>query len=102
MGIKIDVGVRESYTTYVVRDYITIDSDDREETKGMSKDELIEYIKENYQEEDSNLLNKDQKSNYNTLSEILFEQEPTREKITDQNVWLGFRDNETGEIEEHY
>ena len=101
MGIKIGVSVRESFRTYIARDFVIIDSDDSEETKGMSMDELMEYITENYQE-DNNLLNEEEKNQYNTLSEKLFEQEETREKMTEHDSWLAFRDEETGDIKEKY
>ena len=42
---KIKVYMCESYTTYTAKEWIEIDSEMYEETKGMSAEELQEYIK---------------------------------------------------------
>ena len=37
----------ESYTTYVIRDSFTIDTDDYPELQGMSEIEMMKYVHEN-------------------------------------------------------
>ena len=48
--MKINVYATESYTTWMVREPIEIDTDNYPELEGMSKDEVKEYIRDNYYE----------------------------------------------------
>ena len=48
--MKINVYATESYTTWMVREPIEIDTDNYPELEGMSEDEVKEYIRDNYYE----------------------------------------------------
>jgi hypothetical protein len=48
--MKINVYATESYTTWLVREPIEIDTDNYPELEGMSEDEVKEYIRDNYYE----------------------------------------------------
>lgn len=45
---KINVYGTESYTTWLVKEPVEIDTDNYPELDGMSEDEVKEYIRENY------------------------------------------------------
>lgn len=85
---KIKVYMCESYTTYVAKKPIDIDSEMYEETKGMSTDELQEYIQENYQE--MKPTPGDENKWFTTLSEELDNMETVNDKIKNQDSWLEF------------
>jgi hypothetical protein len=85
---KIKVYMCESYTTYIAKEPIEIDSEMYEETKGMSADELQEYIQENYQE--MKPTPGDGNDWVTTLSEELDNMETVNDKIKNQDSWLEF------------
>ena len=79
MGKRIKIYQTESYTTYVVRDAVTIDLDDYPELEGMSNDEIVDYL-------DGNSCNmKPQDEDYDCLSEELIEKYVIKEKISGEN-----------------
>jgi len=47
MGKQVKIYQTESYTTYVVREPITIDLDDYPELEGMTDEEAVAYLDEN-------------------------------------------------------
>ena len=47
MGKKIKIYQTESYTTYIVREPITIDLAEYPELEGMTNDEIISYLEVN-------------------------------------------------------
>jgi len=76
MGKKIKIYQTEEFTTYVVREPITIDLDDYPELEGMTNDELITYL------EGNSLDMKAQDSdNYDSLSDELIDMEILQDKI---------------------
>ena len=79
MGKRIKIYQTESYTTYVVRDAVTIDLDDYPELEGMSNDEIVDYL-------DGNSCDmKPQDEDYDCLSEELIEKYVIKEKISGEN-----------------
>ena len=48
--MKINVYATESYTTWLVREPVEIDTDNYPELEGMTEEEIKEYIRENYYE----------------------------------------------------
>lgn len=89
---KIKVCMCESYTTYTAKEWIEIDSEMYEETKGMSAEELQEYIQENYQ--DMNPTPDNQNDWVTTLGEELDNMDMMNDKIKNQDSWLEFQDVE--------
>jgi hypothetical protein len=79
MGKRIKIYQTESYTTYVVRDAVTIDLDDYPELEGMSNDEIVDYL-------DGNSCDmKPQDEDYDCLSDELIEKYVIKEKISGEN-----------------
>ena len=44
MGKKIKIHQTEAYTTFIVREAITIDLDDYPELEGMNSHEIVDYL----------------------------------------------------------
>ncbi len=76
MGKKVKIYQTESYTTYIVREAITIDLDDYPELEGMTNDEIVYHLDGN--SPDMKSTNEDK---YDSLSDELIEQDMIREKI---------------------
>ena len=89
---KIKVCMCESYTTWTAKEWVEIDSEMYEETKGMSTEELQEYIEENYQE--MKPTSGDENEWFTTLSEELNNMDTMNDKIKNENSWLEFQDVE--------
>lgn len=86
---KIKVCMCESFTTIVVKDWIEIDSEMYEETKGMSTEELQEYIEENYGTIKPTPNNN---SEYIiSLYDELCDQDVINDKIKNEETWLDFK-----------
>jgi|LauGreDrversion4_2_1035121.scaffolds.fasta_scaffold201873_2 hypothetical protein len=79
MGKKIKIYQTESYTTYVVREAVTIDLDDYPELEGMSNDEIVDFL------EGNSCDMKPQDEDYDCLSDELIEKYVIKEKITEEN-----------------
>ena len=73
----------ESYSTYVIRDSFTIDTDDYPELEGMSETEMLQYINENSDE-------MEHKEWGQSLREAAGEMDVLRDKITDDvnELWV--------------
>ena len=81
MGKRIKIYQTESYTTYIVRDAVTIDLDDYPELEGMSNDEIVDYL-------DGNSCDmKPQDLDYDCLSDELIEKYIIKEKISGENYY---------------
>jgi hypothetical protein len=79
MGKRIKIYQTESYTTYVVREAVTIDLDDYPELEGMTNDEIVDYL-------DGNSCDmKPQDEDYDCLSDELIEKYIIKEKISGEN-----------------
>jgi hypothetical protein len=74
--MKINIRMTESYTTYVIRDSFTIDTDDYPELEGMSEIEMMKYIHENSE-------NIEHKEWEQSLWDAASEMDVLRDKITD-------------------
>jgi len=74
--MKINIRMTESYTTYVIRDSFTIDTDDYPELKGMSEIDMMKYIHEN----SDNIEHKEWEQ---SLWDAASEMDVLRDKITD-------------------
>ena len=48
--MKLKIRQIEEYTTYIVRDSIVIDTENFEQLKGLSQEQAIAYIQDNYDE----------------------------------------------------
>lgn len=79
MGKKIKIYQTESYTTYVVREAVTIDLDDYPELEGMSNDEIVDFL------EGNSCDMKPQDEDYDCLSDELIEKYVIKEKISGEN-----------------
>ena len=75
MGRTVKIYQTESYTTYIVREPISIDLDDYPELEGMTNDEIVEYLKE------SSFEMKAQNEDYDSLSEELEDRDILKDKI---------------------
>jgi hypothetical protein len=75
MGRTVKIYQTEEYTTYIVREPITIDLDDYPELEGMTNDEIVEYLKE------SSFEMKAQNEDYDSLSEELEDRDILKDKI---------------------
>ena len=79
MGKKIKIHQTESFTTYIVRDAVTIDLDDYPELEGMTNEEIVDYL-------DGNSCDmKPQDEDYDCLSDELIEKYVIKEKISGEN-----------------
>ena len=76
MGKKIKIYQTESYTTYIVREPITIDLEDYPELEGMTNEEIVDYLDGNSSEMKSTDLDM-----YDSLSDELIEKDSIKEKI---------------------
>ena len=79
--MKINVYGTESYTTWLVREPVEIDTDNYPEMEGMTEDEVKDYIRENVY---------DMKSTndewYESLGEELNEMDVRRDKIYNEET----------------
>lgn len=83
--MKINVYGTESYTTWLVREPVEIDTDNYPEMEGMTEDEVKDYIRENVY---------DMKSTndewYESLGEELNEMDVRRDKIYNEETDVTF------------
>lgn len=97
---KIKVYICESYSKIISKKWIEVDSDMYEETKGMSEEELEEYIKENHTEMKPTTNNVE---TYNSLLDELYNQEISENSITDIDYWFEFKSqDECDDCEDDY
>lgn len=80
MGKQIKIYQTESFTTYVVREGITIDLDDYPELEGMTNDEIVEYLEYN----SSDMKSIDGEF-YDSLSDELMDKDVIKEKISGED-----------------
>lgn len=80
MGKQIKIYQTESFTTYVVREGITIDLDDYPELEGMTNEEIVEYIEYNC----SDMKSMDGEF-YDSLSDELMDKDVIKEKISGED-----------------
>jgi hypothetical protein len=88
---KIKVCMCESYTTITAKEWVEIDSDMYEETKGMSAEELQDYIQENYTEIKPTPSSRNM-GWLSTLSDELDGMDIINDKIKNEDHWLEFED----------
>ena len=74
--MKINIRMTETYTTYVIRDSFTIDTDDYPELEGMSEIDMMKYVHENSE-------NIEHKEWEQSLWDAASEMDVLRDKITD-------------------
>jgi hypothetical protein len=86
--MKINVYATESYTTWLVREPIEIDTDNYPELEGMSEDEVKEYIRDNYYE-----MKPTNEEWFADLGEELNQMDIRRDKIYNEEMSIIF-DNE--------
>lgn len=86
--MKINVYATESYTTWMVREPVEIDTDNYPELEGKTEEEIKEYIRENHHE-----MKPTNEEWYGDLGEELFQQDVRRDKIGDEEFSIIF-DNE--------
>ena len=83
--MKINVYGTESYTTWLVREPVEVDTDNYPEMEGMTEDEVKDYIRENVY---------DMKSTndewYESLGEELNEMDVRRDKIYNEETDVTF------------
>lgn len=89
MGKKIKIYQTEAYTTFIVREPITIDLDDYPELEGMTSSEIIEYLEGN-----SGDMKPQNDEFYDSLSDELVEMDIIREKIYDSEYSYRVEDSE--------
>lgn len=84
--MEITLRMNESFTTYVFRESLTINTDDYPELQGMTEEEAKEYIKENAYE----MAPPSDFDWADNLSDALEQQDAIREKITDNDFEIHF------------
>ena len=77
MGKQIKIYQTESFTTYVVREGITIDLDDYPELEGMTNEEIVDYLEGN-----SCDMKPQNEEYYDSLSDELIDKDVVRDKIS--------------------
>ena len=86
--MKINVYVTESYTTWVVKESIEIDTENYPELEGKTEDEIKDYIRENcYEMKPTN------ENWYGDLGEELSQQDIRRDKVYDEDMSVMFDDD---------
>jgi len=75
MGRTVKIYQTEEYTTYIVKEPITIDLDDYPELQGMNNEEIADYL------DVSSCDMKAQDEDYDSLSDQLSEQDILKDKI---------------------
>ena len=86
--MKINVYATESYTTWMVREPVELDTDNYPELEGKTEEEIKEYIRENYYE-----MKPTNEEWYGDLGEELNQQDVRRDKIYNEDMSIIF-DNE--------
>lgn len=89
MGKKIKIYQTESYTTYIVREGITIDLDDYPELEGMTNEEIVDYLEEN-----SSDMKPQNDEFYDSLSDEFFDKDIIRDKISGEDYSYRVEDSE--------
>jgi hypothetical protein len=89
MGKKIKIYQTESYTTFIVREPITIDLDDYPELEGMTSNEIVDYLEGN-----SSDMKPQNEQYYESLSDELIEMDILREKISGEDYSYRVDDTE--------
>ena len=89
MGKKIKIHQTEAYTTFIVREPITIDLDDYPELEGMTNDEIVYYLEGN-----SSDLKPQNSDSYYSLSDELIDRDVIKEKITGEEYSYKVEDAE--------
>ena len=85
--MKINVYVTESYTTWLVKEPIEIDTDNYPELEGKTEEEIKDYIRENcYEMKPTN------EKWYGDLGEELNQQDILRDKICNEDMSVMFDD----------
>jgi GTPase Era involved in 16S rRNA processing len=85
--MKIKIYATESFTTYVSREAVELETDDYPELEGMSEDEIKDYIRQNA---DTMSPTEGQEDYYSDLNEELYQSDVVREKITDEQAEIEF------------
>ena len=88
MGKTIKIHQTEAYTTFIVREPITIDLDDYPELDGMTSNEIVDYL------EGNSLDMKPTDDGYESLSDELIEMDILREKISGEEFSYRVDDSE--------
>lgn len=84
--MEINVRITESYSTWIVRDNITIDTSSYPELEGMSEEEAQDYIQSNASE-----MSAPEGYDYcDNLYEALMEQDVVRDKISNEDTEIEF------------
>lgn len=89
MGKKIKIYQTESYTTYIVREGITIDLDDYPELEGMTNEEIVDYLEDN-----SSDMKPQNDEFYDSLSDELFEKDIIKDKVYGEEFSFRVEDSE--------
>jgi hypothetical protein len=76
----------ESYSTWIVRESVELNVEDYPELKGMSQEEMEEYISENW----DSMKPTDENSFYDSLLEQCRDADLVREKITNEDYECRF------------
>ena len=80
MGKKIKIHQTESFTTYIVREAVTIDLDDYPELEGMTNEEIADYLDGN-----SCDMKPTNEEDHDCLSDEVVEKDILKEKITGES-----------------
>ena len=83
---EISVRMTESYSTWIVRDSVTIDTSNYPELEGMSEEDAQDYIQANASE----MASPEGYDYCDNLYEALMEQDVVRDKITDEDTEISF------------
>lgn len=89
MGKQIKIYQTESYTTYIVREPITIDLGDYPELEGMTNEEIVDYLEGN-----SSDMKPQNSDSYDSLSDELIDRDLIRDKISGEEYSYRVEDSE--------
>ena len=89
MGRKVKIHQTESYTTYIVREPLTIDLDEYPELEGMTNEEIVDYLEGN-----SSDMKPQNEEFYESLSDELIERYILRDKISGEDYSYKVEDSE--------
>jgi len=89
MGRKVKIYQTESYTTYIVREPLTIDLDEYPELEGMTNEEIVDYLEGN-----SSDMKPQNEEFYESLSDELIERYILRDKISGEDYSYKVEDSE--------
>jgi hypothetical protein len=86
--MKLKLYMTESWSTYICRDVIEIDTENYPEFDGMSKEQIMDCIRDNSYDLPPSVDN----IPYDSLRDQLYDCDIIKEKITNEEIYIEFED----------